>query len=57
MIILFRMWKLWQLKTKWELALFQFLDQQLKNPEDFEQKLVHEVVKLISNTNNLDENK
>lgn len=57
MITLFRMWKLWQLKTKWELALFQFLDQQLKNPEDFEQKLVHEVVKLISNTNNLDENK
>ena len=51
MITLYRMFKLWSLKTKWELALFQFLDQQLKNPEELQQKLVYEIAELIHKAN------
>ena len=43
MITLFRMIRLWQLRTKWKLAIYQFIDQQatelLKNPEEIEKKL------------------
>lgn len=49
MITLFRLWKLWTLKVKWQLALFQFLDQQLKDPEELQNKLVHEIVEIIHN--------
>lgn len=51
MITLFRLWKLWTLKVKWELALLQFIDQQLKNPDDLQQKLVHEIVELVHKSN------
>ncbi len=44
MITLFRKIRLWQLRTKWKLALWQFADKQLmeiiKNPEHFEKKLL-----------------
>lgn len=51
MITLFRLWKLWTLKVKWELALFQFLDQQLKNPEELQQKIVHEIAEIVHKAN------
>ena len=42
MITLYRKIKLWTLKTKWELALWQFLDKQImeliKDPEKLEKK-------------------
>ncbi len=38
MITLFRMIRLWQLRTKWKLAFYQFLDKQLKNLEEPEKK-------------------
>ena len=44
MITLFRAIRLWQLRTKYRLALWQFIDQQakelLKNPEEIEKKFV-----------------
>lgn len=52
MITLIRWLKLQQLRTKWELALYQFLDQQLKNPEEFKKEFVHEFAQIIHNANN-----
>ena len=55
MITLFRMIRLWQLRTKWRLALWQFVDQQakelLKNPEEIEKKFVSALAEIIHNEN------
>ena len=55
MITLFRWILLKQKKIKWELALWQFIDQQakelLKNPEEIEKKLVSALAAIIHNEN------
>ena len=55
MITLFRAIRLWQLRTKYRLALWQFVDQQakelLKNPEEIEKKLVSALAEIIHNEN------
>lgn len=55
MITLFRMVRLWQLKTKWKLAFWQFVDKQamelIKNPEEIEKKFVDSLAKLIHEAN------
>ena len=55
MITLFRMVRLWQLRTKYRLALWQFVDQQakelLKNPEEIEKKFVSALAEIIHNEN------
>ena len=55
MITLFRMIRLWQLRTKWKLAIYQFIDKQanelLKNPEEFEKKFVSALAEIIHNEN------
>ena len=56
MITLFRAIRLWQLRTKWRLALLQFIDKQatelLKNPEETEKKFVSALAEMIHNENN-----
>ena len=56
MITLFRMVRLWQLRTKWKLAIWQFIDRQamefIKNPEEFEKKFMDSIAKLIHESNN-----
>lgn len=53
MITLYRMFKLWSLKTKWQLALYQFLDKQLmeviKDPESIEKKIMPYLAEAIHN--------
>ena len=53
MITLFRAIRLWQLRTKWRLAVWQFVDQQakelLKNPEEIEKKIVSALAEIIHN--------
>lgn len=53
MITLIRMVRLWQLKTKWHLAMYQFIDKQatelLKNPEEIEKKFISPIAELIHN--------
>ena len=53
MITLFRSIRLWQLRTKWRLALWQFVDQQakelLKNSEEIEKKFVSALAEIIHN--------
>ena len=55
MITLFRWILLKQKKIKWELALWQFIDQQakelLKNPEEIEKKFVSAFAEIIHNEN------
>ena len=55
MITLFRMVRLFQLRTKWRLAVYQFIDQQakelLKNPEEIEKKFVSALAEIIHNEN------
>ena len=55
MITLFRSIRLCQLRTKWRLALWQFVDQQakelLKNPEEIEKKFVSALAEIIHNEN------
>ena len=55
MITLFRMIRLFQLRTKWRLAVYQFIDQQakelLKNPEEIEKKFVSALAEIIHNEN------
>ena len=55
MITLFRAIRLWQLRTKYRLALWPFIDQQakelLKNPEEIEKKLVSALADIIHNEN------
>ena len=56
MITLIRAIRLWQLRTKYRLALWQFIDQQakelLKNPEEIEKKFVSVLAEIIHNENN-----
>ena len=53
MITLIRTIRFWQLRTKWRLALWQFIDKQaselLKNPEEFEKKFVSALAEIIHN--------
>ena len=53
MITLYRALKLWQLHTKWEFALWQFIDKQaselIKNPEEIEKKFVSALAEIIHN--------
>ena len=53
MITLIRTIRLWQIRTKWRLALWQFIDQQakelLKNPEEIEKKFVSALAEIIHN--------
>ena len=55
MITLIRWIILQQKKIKWELALWQFIDQQaselLKNPEEIEKKFVSALAEIIHNEN------
>ena len=55
MITLFRWILLKQKKIKWELALWQFINQQakelLKNPEEIEKKFVSALAEIIHNEN------
>lgn len=55
MITLFRMVRLWQLRTKWKLAIWHLIDKQtmelIKNPEELEKKFVDSFAKLIHETN------
>ena len=55
MITLFRWILLKQKKIKWELALWQFVDQQakelLKNPEEIEKKFVSALAEIIHDEN------
>ena len=55
MITLIRAIRLWQLRTKYRLALWQFVDQQakelLKNPEEIEKKFVSALADIIHNEN------
>lgn len=57
MITLFRKIRYWQLKTKWQFVIWQFIDKQamglIKNPEELEKKFMDSLAKLIheSNTN------
>ena len=55
MITLFRAIRLWQLRIKYRLALWQFIDQQakelLKNPEEFEKKFISALAEIIHNEN------
>ena len=56
MITLFRSIRLWQLRTKWRLAMYQLIDKQaselLKNPEEIEKKFVSAFAEIIHNENN-----
>ena len=55
MITLFRAIRLWQLRIKYRLALWQFIDKQaselLKNPEEIEKKIVSALAEIIHNEN------
>lgn len=55
MITLLRSIRLWQLRTKWQLAFWQFIDKQamdlIKNPEELEKKFMDSIAKLIHETN------
>lgn len=55
MITLFRSIRLWQLRTKWQLAFWQFIDKQamglIKSPEEFEKKFMDSLAKLIHEEN------
>lgn len=55
MITLIRAIRLWQLKTKWSLAIWQLIDKQamelIKNPEELEEKLLNSLAKLIHEAN------
>ena len=58
MITLFRAIRLWQLRTKWRLAMYQFVDKQanelLKNPEEIEKKFISALAEIIHNENQKD---
>lgn len=56
MITLFRIIRLWQLKIKWKLTFWQFVDKPameiIKNPEELEKKLMPYLVELIHKSKN-----
>ena len=55
MITIIRAIRLWQLRTKWRLAMYQFVDKQMtelmKNPEEIEKKFVSALAEIIHNEN------
>ena len=51
MITLFRWFLLKHKEIKWKLAFYQFLDQNLSNPEELQQKLLHEIAEIIHKSN------
>ena len=55
MITLYRKIKLWMLKAKWELALWQFVDMQLteliEDPEELAKKFMPYLVELVHTVN------
>lgn len=55
MITLIRAIRLWQLRTKWRLAMYQFVDKQMtelmKNPKEIEKKFVSALAEIIHNEN------
>ena len=55
MITLFRKIRLWQIRTKWQFTIWQFIDKQamelIKNPKELEKKFVDSLVKLIHESN------
>lgn len=55
MITLYRKIKLWMLKAKWELALWQFVDMQLteliEEPEELAKKFMPYLVELVHTVN------
>jgi len=57
MITLYRKIRLWALKTKWELALWKFLDNQImeliKEPDELEKKIMPYLTELIHKTNDI----
>jgi len=61
MITLFRKIRLWQLRIKWQLAMWQFVDKQvmeiIKNPEEIEKKIMPYIAEIISMSNNIKANK
>ncbi len=61
MITLFRKIRLFQLRTKWQLAMWQFVDKQLmeivKNPKEIEKRIMPYLAEMISKSNNKTENK
>ena len=54
MITLFRLFRLWQLKIKWKMAVMQFINSELtkiaKNPEEIEKKILPYLSELIHNS-------
>lgn len=60
MITLYRMIRLWQMRVKYKLALYELLEEGMKyisdNHEEIEKKFVHEFADIIhkSNMNNTD---
>lgn len=57
MITLYRKIKLWGLKTKWELALWQFINKQImkliEDPEELVNKFIPYLSELIHNENKI----
>lgn len=55
MITLLRTIRCWQIRTKWRLAIWQFVDKQameiIKNPEEIEKKFMDSLSKLIHESN------
>lgn len=55
MITLFRMFRCWQLRAKWRLALWQFIDKQamelINDPENLEKRLLDSFAKMIHESN------
>ena len=51
MITIIRMIRLWQLRTKWKLALYQYIDQVAKNPQELEKKIMPYLAEVIHSTN------
>lgn len=51
MITIIRAIRLWQLRTKWKLAFWQFVDKQttelIKNPEQLEKKIMPYLAEVI----------
>ncbi len=61
MFTLLRKIRLWQIRTKWQLAMWQFIDKQLmeiiKNPEEIEKKIMPYLAELISKSVENEKNK
>lgn len=57
MITLFRMIRLWQLRTKWRLAFWQEFNKQattlMKNPEEIEKKILPYLVDAIKSSSEM----